>query len=206
MLTHSKANRRPKWTNFRSIKGYRRRTQSGSQISEFGVGLIILVVFILIPMLDFVVVPLRWMMAQEMVNNYARKLAMCETLSQSYATMHADPSLKELLQNIGGVDVKLIDMHIRISRLSPLKTQTESYIVNQPGRIPAAWLPGIDNQNRLFSLELTVHSYMHPAVLLPGLPLPIPGITAPIPMLVTASHEWGNLGRNPRTGNYFINE
>lgn len=206
MLTLAKVNQHPARAPFRSTTGYRRRTQSGSQISEFGVGLIILVVFILIPMLDFVVVPLRWMMAQEMVNNYARKLAMCETLSQSYATMHADPSLKDLLQHIGGVDVKLIDMHLRISRLSTLKTQTESYIVNQPGRIPAAWLPVADNQNRLFSLELTVHSYMHPAVLLPGLPLRIPGITAPIPMLVTASHEWGNLGRNPRTGNYFINE
>lgn len=165
-----------------------------------------MVVFVLIPMLDFVVVPVRWMMAQEIVNNYARKLAMCETLSQSYATMEADPSLKVLLQNIGGVGVKSIDLHVRISRTSTLKSETESYIVNQPGRIPAAWLPSADSQSRLFSLELTVHSNMSPAILLSGINLPIPGITAPIPMIVTASHEWGNLGRNPRTGNYFINE
>lgn len=188
------------------MKYCRRRTQAGSQISEFGVGLIILIVFILIPMLDFVVVPLRWMMAQEIVNNYARKLAMCETLSQSYATMEADPSLKVLMQNIGGVDVKSIDMHIKISRTSRLQTEIESYIVMQPGRIPEDWLPTADNQSRLFSLELSVRSFMYPAVLLPGFKLSVPGITAPIPMLVTASHEWGNLGRNPRTGNYFINE
>jgi hypothetical protein len=83
-------------------------------------------------MLDFVVVPVRWMMAQEIVNNYARKLAMCETLSQSYATMEADPSLKVLLQNIGGVGVKSIDLHVRISRTSTLKGETESY--RQPAR------------------------------------------------------------------------
>ncbi|MBP9807883.1 hypothetical protein KBF38_06205 [bacterium] len=157
-------------------------------------------------MLDFVVVPVRWMMAQEIVNNYARKLAMCETLSQSYATMEADPSLKVLLQNIGGVDVKSIDLHVKISRTSTLKSETESYIVSQPGRIPAAWLPSADNQSRLFSLELSVQSNMYPTVLMPGFILSVPGITAPIPMIVTASHEWGNLGRNPRTGNYFINE
>ncbi len=157
-------------------------------------------------MLDFVVVPIRWMMAQEIVNNYARKLAMCETLSQSYATMEADPSLKVLLQNIGGVDVKLIDLHVRISRTAALQDKADSYIVNQPGRIPPAWLPVADNQSRLFSLELSVHSNMAPAILLSGVKWPIPGITTPIPMLITASHEWGNLGRNPRTGNYFINE
>lgn len=205
MRTLSKVYHRPERGHFRSIKRYQRRTQTGSQISEFGVGLIILIL-ILIPLLDFVVVPVRWMMAQEIVNNYARKLAMCETLSQSYATMEADPSLKVLLQNIGGVDVKSIDMHVRISRTSTLETKAESYIVSQPGRIPAAWLPGVDNQPRLFSLELSVHSNMYPTVLMPGFILSVPGITAPIPMVVTASHEWGNLGRNPRTGNYFINE
>lgn len=206
MPTFTKVYHWPRRGHFHSIKRYRRRTQAGSQISEFGGALIILVVFVLIPMLDFVVVPVRWMMAQEIVNNYARKLAMCETLSQSYATMEADPSLKVLLQNIGGVGVKSIDLHVRISRTSTLKGETESYIVNQPRRIPSAWLPIADNQSRLFSLELIVHSNMSPAILLSGINLPIPGITAPIPMIVTASHEWGNLGRNPRTGNYFINE
>jgi hypothetical protein len=206
MPTFSKVYHRPARGHSGSVKRNRRRTQLGSQISEFGGAIIILVVFVLIPMLDFVVVPIRWMMAQEIVNNYARKLAMCETLSQSYATMEADPSLKDLLQNIGGVQVKLIDMHVRISRTSTMSSATDVYIVNQPRRIPAAWLPIADNQSRLFSLELIVHSNMSPAILLSGINWPIPGITAPIPMLVTASHEWGNLGRNPRTGNYFINE
>lgn len=206
MPRSSKVYHRPESGPYGSSKRYLRSARGGSQITEFGVGLVILFVFILIPMLDFIVVPLRWMMAQEIVNNYARKLAMCENLSQSYATMEADPSLKVLLQNIGGVEVKSIDLHLRISRTSGLTNEPDSYVVTQPGRIPAAWLPGADNTSRLYSLELNVKSNMYPALLMSVISVPIPGLTTPIPMLVMASHEWGNLGRNPRTGNYFINE
>src|SRR5262249_20279200 len=76
----------------RSI-GRKGRTQSGSQISEFGAGLILLIACAVLPLLDLIVVPIRWMLAQEIVNSYVRTLARCETLTDSFKTMDADPSL-----------------------------------------------------------------------------------------------------------------
>ncbi len=182
-----------------------RRVDNGSQISELGAGLVLLVVFVLIPMLDLVVVPLRWMMAQELVNSYARTLAMCESFSQAVETMDADPSLRTKLESLGGVDIKSIDLHLKISRTNHLGA-SDSYIVKGPRGIPPQWLPRSDNGSQLYSLEVDVYSEMYPAILIPWSSLSIPGVTAPIPMLVRSTHEWGNLGINPRTGDFFINE
>jgi hypothetical protein len=182
-----------------------RRVDNGSQISELGAGLVLLVVFVLIPMLDLVVVPLRWMMAQELVNSYARTLAMCESFSQAVEAMDADPSLRTKLESLGGVDIKSIDLQLKISRTDRLGA-SDTYIVKGPGRIPPQWLPRSDNGSQLYSLEVNVYSEMYPAILIPWSSLSIPGVTAPIPMQVRSTHEWGNLGINPRTGNFFINE
>lgn len=124
--------------------------------------------------------------------------------SQSVVRNHGSRSLKDLLQNICGVQVKLIDMHESAAR-QPRAVKLMFILSTRPGRIPPAWLPIADKLNRACFPELIALN-MSPAILLSGINWPIPGITAPIPMLVTASHEWGNLGRNPRTGNYFINE
>jgi hypothetical protein len=181
----------------------RKRSQFGSQIAEFGAGLLILTTLILIPLLDLVIVPIRWMMAQEIVNSYTRKLAMCESLSQSSQLLNLEPSLQSKLEKIGGVSVDSTDLLLRIATIYPSGEVLQFYV---PARVPAEWLPNGSKAPCVYSLQLRVGLTIAPALLFNGWGQQITGVTKPIPIFVTASHEWENLGRNPATGEYFLNE
>ncbi len=184
----------------------RPRTSHGSQLSEFAAALVLLVVFIFVPLLDLAIVPIRWMMAQELINSYVRSLALCETVSHSFQQLEADPSLRTRLLKLGGVGVQSINLHLRILRTFRGSGNDESLVVSQPRRIPKQWLPDGAYAPCVYLLEIDVQSLISPAILMPGGGTSIPGLTAPIPVLIKASHEWTNLGRDPRSEQYFINE
>jgi hypothetical protein len=164
----------------------------------------ILVAVVVVPLLDLMIVPVRWMLAQELANDYARRLAMCETFRQSYALMEADPSLATRLEQLGGVKAESISLRLRISRTGG--PSEESIVVDQPGKIPAEWLPNGSKSPCEYSLELDIKSQLSPAVLISIPGMSVPGLTAPIPTIIRASHEWSNLAMNPNTQMFFINE
>ena len=186
----------------RSWKTLNRRN-CGSQIVEFGAALGLLIACVFLPMIDLSIVPVRWMMAQEIINAYSRQLAFCETFSQSYRTMEADPSLTTRLTNLGGIKVKSIQLYLRITRIAH---NNETLVVEMPKRIPPEWLPNGSKSPCSYSLVLNVQSLLSPAVLFPGGGDLLPGVTAPFPMSISASHEWENFGKNPVTGKFFLNE
>jgi len=164
----------------------------------------ILVAVVVVPLLDLMIVPVRWMLAQELANDYARRLAMCETFRQSYALMDADPSLAARLQQLGGVKAESISLRLRISRIGA--ASEEAVVVDQPGKIPQEWLPNGSKAPCEYFLELDIKSLLSPAILvsIPG--TTVPGLTTPIPVVIRASHEWANLSMNPNTQMFYINE
>src|ERR1700721_3009997 len=92
-----------KYLNIRSNKG-------SAQISEFAAALVLLVLCLFVPLLDLGIMPVRWFLAQEIISTYARKLSLCESLSQAYAVMDADPSLESQLVHLGGGEPKNITL------------------------------------------------------------------------------------------------
>ncbi len=180
-----------------------RRGQTGSQIAEFGAALVVLATVIIIPLVDLLIVPVRLMMVQDKANLLARRLALCETFSASCADMLSVPSISTDLNGINGVRVESADMCLRISQVGPC---SEVFTVYCPGQIPSAWLPDGINAPCLYSLELRIKMLISPAFLLRQCGYAFPGLTAPFPVVITASHEWQNLGRDPLTGEYFLNE
>jgi hypothetical protein len=190
--------------SFATRAGYRiRPSQNGSQIAEFGAAVVFLATIILIPLVDLVIVPIRWMMAQDAVNSYARKYALCETLNQSWRMMQSEPSLSTRLNSLGGVTVESTDMHLKVSPIAP---GSGVLLVDVPGQVPSEWLPDGVKAPCVYALELTVNMTIAPAILFRSSGKPVPGLTAPFPVVMTASHEWENLGRNPSTGEYYLNE
>jgi hypothetical protein len=159
-----------------------------------------------IPLLDLAIVPIRWMMAQELINSYVRTLSMCETFSESQRAIETDPSLKTRLQRLGGTNVNQIDLRINITRVSHRPGEASSLDVTQPGRIPAAWLPDGSFAPCMYLLKLDVKASIDPAILFRWSGMRVPGLTESIPVLLTASHEWPNLGQDPATEKFFINE
>jgi hypothetical protein len=183
------------------------RKASGSQLAEFAPALMVLVGVVFLPLLDLTIIPIRWMLAQNLINDYSRQLALCETFGQSQEKMSAEPSLATRLQSLGGISTRSMDLRLKVSRLAKGGAADQSYIARLPGEIPREWLPNGSNAPCSYTLELQIDSLMSPAILLPTWGLsPVPGLTAPIPLLITASHEWENLGRDPRNKEFFFNE
>lgn len=193
-----------------SFKGqarrFRGRSQGGSQITEFAAALVLLVALVLLPVVDLTIVPIRWMLAQEIVTGYARRLALCETLSQCHRTLEMDPSLRSKLESLGGLGVESIKVRLRVSRVFQSPHPKEVLLVERPRSIPPSWLPDGVKAPCLYTLELEVKTLLSPAVLFRNTGCQIPGVTAPFPLLLTAAHEWAHYGRNPSTGSYFLNE
>jgi hypothetical protein len=181
----------------------KRRSQTGSQIAEFGAGLVLLSTLILIPLLDLVIVPVRWMMAQDIVNAYTRKFALCESLNESWRMLNAEPTLTEALEKLGGVSVKSEDLSVRVSTAS---SADEVLRLRLPAQIPADWLPNGSKAPCVYSLETHVDLEIAPAVLMRDFGARIPAVSSPIPIAVSSSHAWENLARNPASGEYFLNE
>lgn len=184
----------------------RAKTRTGSQIPEFAAALMLLFGVALAPLLDLAVVPIRWMLAQEIVNSYVRMLAICESYSESCRAIDADPSMQTQLLRLGGVSVKHIDLNLKITRVPHGQSVPEFIEVHLPGCIPNAWLPNGTFAPCVYMLNINVEASVAPAVLMNWQSKRIPGLTEPIPVILTASHEWANLGRDPATEKYFINE
>jgi hypothetical protein len=183
------------------------RRRKGSQIAEFAAAMVLLVFVILLPFLDFAILPVRWLLAQEIVNAYVRKLALCETYSQAYEILEADPSLTTRLERLGGVKCRKLKLRMRVARVFLNTHPIEVLAVEKPGQIPPVWLPDGEKSPCIYNLELEVQAMISPAILAPASGgLSVPGITTPVPFLITASRNWENLGRNPITKRYFINE
>jgi len=192
----------------RSVRTRRhsKRSSIGSNIPDFAAAMVILVLVVFIPLLDLTILPIRWMLAREIINEYSRRLALCETFSKAYKTMQADPSLATRLLRLGGVESKDISLRLRISRVFITPRTDEHLFVYAPGRIPPAWLPGGEKSPCTYTLELTVDTLISPAILFSSKGVSVPGLTGPVPFRIGASHEWENLGRNPGTRAFYLNE
>lgn len=179
------------------------RNGRGSHIVEFAAGISILVGLLVLPLLNLAILPVRWMMAQELVNDYSRRLALSETYSQAFQRLEADPSLKTRLGRVGGVAVNSMALQMRVSRV---EQSAEEAVFSGPNRIGSAWLPDGDKAPCSYSLELAVDAAISPAITLSGLGVSVPGLTRPIALTIHARHPWGNLGQDPATGQFYLNE
>ncbi|MBX9720644.1 MAG: hypothetical protein K2X81_04565 [Candidatus Obscuribacterales bacterium] len=180
------------------------RNKKGSQLVEFGAALSLLVSFVLVPVLNLSVIPLHWMMASEMINNMSRKLAFSESFSSARKAMAESPSLQDRLTSIAGIKVDTLDLNLRI--VSVAGERIDVLLVSRPGEIPSDWLPNGAKSPCTYSLVLKTKLLISPAFLMSGVGFAVPGLTAPVPVPIVASRAWENLGKNPETGRFFMNE
>lgn len=179
------------------------RKNRGSQIAEFGAALALLAFAVILPVVDFSIVPVRWMMAQETIKAYSRELSFCESFSQASKILQQEPSLESRLNSLGGVQTKDLSLKLRIASVYH---PSDILLIDAPAAIPKEWLPDGAKAPCTYSVLLEVKLLLYPAF--PGAMKgnPLPGLTGPFPVLASASHEWENLGRNPNTGKYYLNE
>jgi hypothetical protein len=180
-----------------------RRRGEGQQIPEFTAALVMLVLVFFIPLLDFGILPIRYFMSQELIQQYARRLSHCETLTQAYAEMNADPSLRTRLIKLGGVDPKNLELHLLISTVKGYPLRKIEVI--KPKTIPKDWWPEGRNGPCEYILELVGSVEISPAIMMTFEPK-VMGLSKPVSFMLRADSPWENLGRNPITKSFYINE
>lgn len=115
-----------------------RRTKSGSQLSEFGAALVVLVIGFTLPLLDLGILPLHWVLSQEIITSEARRLAQSKTFSGAIDALAADSSLATQLTKLGGVKPVSTKCVLIITMLNQ---PYESFTTDDPKSILPEWLP-----------------------------------------------------------------
>jgi len=180
-----------------------KRFQRGAQLSEFSAALVLLIIGFLLPVLHLGIIPVHWLLSKEIVTKYVRKLALSETFSQAIETVNTDPSLQQWLSQLGGVNPETIKCRLVISRLAP---PLETCVVEEPRKIPKAWLPEGPKSPCSYEIELSVTAQFNPLVLIRSGLGNVPGLTKPFTCVIDARTPWENFGRNPVSKEFFINE
>ena len=190
---------------------------TGQQSAEFAASFALLVFSILIPLLDLGTLALRWGLAADLVGTYVPKLAVMDKPSQAFAAVEWAPTPKQtkaktnlqenrlvsLLTRLSGVHTRKIDLELIIDNQ---KMSGPSIMVNTPTQIPVDWLPEGNNCPCLYHLQLSVKADIEPLFVVPIGGQNIPGLNAPLPVTLTSRAVWENLGRDPLTGQFYLNE
>lgn len=180
-----------------------RRNRHGQQASEFAGALVILLVFIAVPMVDLGIIPVRLGLAQALVGNEVRKLALEEKTSRAFKSVEEGHELKDALKALGGVELKSLELALAIESS---RSDSSRKIVTRPGSIPADWLPDGAHCPCNYMLNLKVEADVHPLVTAPLPGQSIPGLTGPVRAAFVEVSHWENLGRDPSSGEFFVNE
>lgn len=174
------------------------RRQKGHAMLEFAVGLIVFVCFILIPLLDIGFIPVRYFIAQGVINEFTHRLALCEKRTEAYQVLSDEESWKTFLGKCG------VTVHEpKLKLIACGKDESDQLSVTKGQMVPDAWLPNGNKGPCVYAFELTTDCDIAP--LYPGNG-GMPGFTSPITLTLKSKSQWENLGRNPDTTAYFLNE
>lgn len=166
------------------------RRVTGSTIAEFGPAFFILIIGVLVPLLYLIWLAAQYSTAQAVLSEFTEKLAHAESRSHAYKMLANDTAARDFLAKMG---VQVKEPELLIVATSP--GSTEELNVKQGDPVPADWLPGSGKEGKAYFLELKT-----------TLKIPIALFNHPIDIDYRGRAVWANLGSNPETEEYYINE
>lgn len=182
--------------------GLARNSKGSAQISEFGAVFFLLISCIVLPLLNLSIIPVRYAMGKSIVATEARTLAKSETFSEAIKRNAEVADRWKQLQAIGGITVKDTALSLTIDST---KTGHEKTCTS-PRTIPPGFLPNGAESPCVYLLDLKVDVEISPLVTVAWQQWNIPGLTGPMAIQFHESSAWENLGLDPMTGQYFINQ
>ncbi len=177
--------------------------QKGQQLADFSVAFGFLIIFVVLPLINLGVVPVRFLFAQSAVGSFIKQLSLCESMSEAFKKVKADKEIEKMMVSIGGTHVKSARLAVVINSQKKVGNQIE---VHRPKSITKVWLPDGENCPCQYMIKLSVDLEIDPLLTLPKVGGGIPGLNAPFPLTITNVTPWENLGVNPATQQYFLNE
>jgi len=148
-------------------------------------------------------VPLRFGLGKSVVSGRVRQLAKVETLSEALQDEKKDESFKGVLSGLDGIAVKSSQLSLIIKSN---KSDPPEIVIDRPGTIPKKWLPDGSASPCDYSLDLIVNVDIFPLIVVPVPQVKVPGLTAPVTLQFNEVSVWENLGRDPVTGEFCMNQ
>jgi len=183
---------------FRTLLSCRR--SSGSNAVEFTYCLVFIFFIILLPLANYGTFMTRWAISSQVVNTWTQNMAKKRKLSDAFKSYYTDKFALEV-SNPTGVKVTSVSPALLIAKVND---PTQTLRVEQPGKIPPNWQPDKDSFN--YSLSVVVNTRIDPLVTVQFFGLKVPGLTEPADVVMTGSALWENMGRDPITTEYYVNE
>jgi hypothetical protein len=177
-----------------------RRSKTGSNAVEFTYCLVFLFFLILLPLANYGTFMTRWAISSQIVTAWTQNMAKKRKLSDAFNTLRTEQFYKEVA-NPTGVQVKTVTPALIISQVMD---PTKSMRVETPGKVPPNWQPNGGNYN--YTLQVVVLSQIDPLVTVQFFGMKIPGLTEPAEVTMSASSLWENMGRDPVTTEFYLNE
>jgi hypothetical protein len=173
------------------------RNKQGGLLPEFASALVIFIMCLLIPLANLSAVPIRYVIAFGMVSDLAHRLALQEKRSKAIFLADAPSSYQDLAYRAG---VHVVDCNVA---MIVQNGRNEMAVFPEKKRIPAEWLPGGTRGQCSYVIQSQTAVAIAPLICIgPN----IPALTAPVQMTITTKAPWENLGMDPMTQEYFINE
>lgn len=166
-------------------------------MTEFASAFTILICCLLIPLINFSVVPVRYVVAFAMVSDMTHKLSFSETRGLAVRKASEPLAYQNLAQNFGialgasSLEVVCIDSNAQSETFSGSK------------EIPQSWLPGGSKGQCNYLLRIKTPIEIPPLF---SFGPRIAALTAPIPIEIISTTPWENLGCDPVTQKFYINE
>lgn len=192
-----------------SFRTMRRKVESvrdsngSAQISEFGATLFFLIGCIVLPLLNLSIIPVRYAMGKSIVATQTRMLAKSETFSEAIKRNSNRDERWKQLEAIGGISVKDSALSLTIDSTKTKRQAT----CTAPRMIPPGFLPDGNESPCAYLLDLKVNVEISPIVTVAWQKENnIPGLTGPMSIQFHESSAWENLGLDPVSGQYYINQ
>ena len=178
------------------------RSQKG-QIAEFAPALIVFVCFILAPLVDIGILPVRYFIANGVVTEYTHTLSLAESRKKAHDMLVANSGedywWKDFLTNCG---MTVHEPKLKLIVCGANASDKIELAANQ--LVPEEYLPGGSKGPCVYSMDLVVDIDIPP--LYNGGSSGLPGFTSPITMKFESRSNWENLGRNPVSREFYLNE
>jgi hypothetical protein len=170
---------------------------------DFTAAFTILLIGVLVPLINFSIIPIRYGMIQTRIESKIHELAQHGKLSEALELNQLGVDSQDPLCSISGCAVKEEQVHLCISSMR----RTDRIVnVTDAKTITPDWLPQGALSPCDYSLVLQTQVDVSPIVTMSVFGANIPGITTPFRCAITKAAEWENIGRDPVTGKFFINE
>jgi hypothetical protein len=173
------------------------RKKSGSAMTEFSGAMIIFILFIFAPLLNIGILPVRYLIAHGIISEMAHRMAVCEKRTEAQKLLKNNSWWTNLLSACG-VTVKNPDAQLVIVDKGNSKSNVSINAI-----LPNDKLPNGSGGPFMYSIQLSADCDISPLF---NAGAGLPGFTSPVTLHLSSQAQWENLGRNPETTLYYINE